>query len=31
MLECWSSDLQLRPSFKSLIHSVEATRSEMDR
>lgn len=31
MLECWSSDLQLRPSFKSLIQSVEAARGDMDK
>lgn len=31
MLECWSSNLQLRPSFKSLIHRVEAARGAMER
>ncbi|CAF93163.1 unnamed protein product, partial [Tetraodon nigroviridis] len=31
MLECWNSDLELRPSFKALIHSVEAARGGLSR
>lgn len=31
MLECWSSNPELRPSFKALIHSVEAARGGLDR
>lgn len=31
MLECWSANLEQRPSFKSLTHRVEAARGGMDR
>lgn len=31
MMECWSSNLELRPSFNSLMHSVEAVRGSLDR
>nr|AAO47335.1 tyrosine kinase jak2b [Tetraodon fluviatilis] len=31
MLECWNSDPELRPSFKALIHSVEAARGGLSR
>uniref|UniRef100_A0A665VNN0 Tyrosine-protein kinase n=1 Tax=Echeneis naucrates TaxID=173247 RepID=A0A665VNN0_ECHNA len=30
MTECWSSDLKLRPTFSTLIHSVETVRDRMD-
>ncbi|XP_029024743.1 tyrosine-protein kinase JAK2a [Betta splendens] len=30
MTECWSSDPRLRPTFKTLIHSVEAVRDSKD-
>lgn len=30
MTECWSSDPKLRPTFKTLIHSVETVRDSMD-
>lgn len=30
MSECWSSDPKLRPTFKTLIHSVEAVRDSKD-
>uniref|UniRef100_A0A671XVD8 Tyrosine-protein kinase n=1 Tax=Sparus aurata TaxID=8175 RepID=A0A671XVD8_SPAAU len=31
MTECWSSEPRLRPTFKTLIHSVETVRDTMDR
>ncbi|TKS84558.1 Tyrosine-protein kinase JAK2 [Collichthys lucidus] len=31
MTECWSSEPKLRPTFKTLIHSVETVRDIMDR
>lgn len=31
MTKCWSSDPQLRPTFKALFQSVEAVRDSMDR
>ncbi|XP_029693077.1 tyrosine-protein kinase JAK2a isoform X1 [Takifugu rubripes] len=31
MMECWSSNLGLRPSFNSLMHRVEAVRGSLDR
>ncbi|XP_076614474.1 tyrosine-protein kinase JAK2-like isoform X2 [Chaetodon auriga] len=31
MRECWSSDPRLRPSFKTLMHSVETARDGVDR
>ncbi|XP_023257271.1 tyrosine-protein kinase JAK2-like [Seriola lalandi dorsalis] len=30
MTECWSGDLKLRPTFKTLIHSVETIRDSKD-
>uniref|UniRef100_A0A3Q2UXG2 Tyrosine-protein kinase n=1 Tax=Haplochromis burtoni TaxID=8153 RepID=A0A3Q2UXG2_HAPBU len=31
MMECWSNDPKLRPTFKTLIHSVETVRDSEDR
>ncbi|KAM8743660.1 tyrosine-protein kinase JAK2a isoform 1-T1 [Acanthopagrus schlegelii] len=31
MTECWSSEPRLRPTFKTLIHSVDTVRDSMDR
>lgn len=31
MMECWSNDPKLRPTFKTLIHSVETVRDSKDR
>lgn len=31
MMECWSNDPKLRPTFKTLIHSVESVRDSEER